>query len=262
MGAGTAVDSELVTEAFDLAVRAGDVAMRWFAPRSLDSRSKSDGSPVTEADRAAEELLRNELARRFPDDGVVGEEYGTTDGTSGRRWVIDPIDGTRTFVRGVPLFATLLALIDDGGPAIGVARIPALDETVFAGRGLGARHTYAGDTNPARVSDLRRLEGSYLVTSGIEYLPEAGRRLLLHPGPLVRTWGDGYGYVLLATGRAEVMLDAGLALWDVAPMLVIVAEAGGRLTDYTGMPDPHAGDVVATNGHLHDAVIGLLASDG
>jgi histidinol phosphatase-like enzyme (inositol monophosphatase family) len=259
---GTAVDSELLSEAFDLTVRAGDVAMQWFAPRSLESHSKSDGSPVTDADRAAEEFLRTELAVRFPDDGVVGEEYGTTVGTSGRRWVIDPVDGTRTFVRGVPLFATLLAMIDDSGPAIGVAHIPALDETVFAGRGLGARHTCEGVTRPAHVSDLAQLEGSYLVTSGIEYLPEAGRRLLLHPGPLVRTWGDGYGYVLLATGRAEIMLDAGLALWDVAPMLVIVPEAGGRLTDYGGAPDPHAGDVVATNGHLHDSVIELLASCG
>ena len=236
--------------------------MRWFAPRSLDSTSKDDGSPVTEADRAAEEFLRTELARRYPDDGVVGEEYGETNGTSGRCWVIDPVDGTRTFVRGVPLFATLLALIDHSGPAVGVAHVPALDETVFAGRGRGAQHAYGGETRPATVSDRRRLEGSYLVTSGIEYLPERARRLLLHPGPLVRTWGDGYGYVLLSTGRAEIMLDAGLSLWDVAPMLVIVPEAGGVLTDYAGTPDPRAGDVVATNDHLHDITLSLLAAGG
>ena len=254
-----AVDADLVSSALDLAVRAGQVAMRWFSPRSLASTTKTDGSPVTEADRAAEEFLRLELARRYPDDAVLGEEYGSTAGSSGRRWVIDPIDGTRSFVRGVPLFTTLLALIDESGPAVGVAHVPPLGETVSAGRGLGARHSYAGEVRPAGVSDVRRLDESYLVTSGIEYLPERGRRALLQPGPLVRTWGDGYGYVLLATGRAEIMLDAGLALWDVAPMLVIVPEAGGCITGYDGEPSPQAGDVVSSNGHVHDMVLRLLA---
>jgi len=254
----TAVDPELLASGIDLATRAGQVTMRWFAPRSLTSHTKDDGSPVTEADRAAEEFLRDELGRRYPDDGVVGEEYGVTEGSSGRRWVIDPIDGTRSFVRGVPLFTTLLALIDGSGPAVGVAHVPPLDETVSAGRGLGATHTCDGEARRARVSDLLRPEDSYLVTSGIEYLPQRGRRLLLHPGLLVRTWGDGYGYVLLATGRAEIMLDAGLALWDVAPMLVIVPEAGGTITDYDGAPDPLAGDVVASNGHLHHFAVQQL----
>lgn len=234
--------------------------MRWFAPRSLESRTKSDGSPVTEADRAAEEFLRLELARRYPDDAVLGEEYGSSEGGSGRRWVIDPIDGTRSFVRGVPLFTTLLALIDDAGPAVGVAHVPPLAETVSAGRGLGAQHIYSGEVRPARVSDRRGLQDSYLVTSGIEYLPERGRRLLLHPDLLVRTWGDGYGYVLLATGRAEIMLDAGLALWDVAPMLVIVPESGGRITDYDGATCPDGGDVVSTNGHLQDVAVQILGT--
>ncbi len=254
------MDPELVASGIDLATRAGQVTMRWFSSRSLSSQTKDDGSPVTDADRAAEEYLRDELGRRYPDDGVVGEEHGTIEGTSGRRWVIDPIDGTRSFVRGVPLFTTLLALIDESGPAVGVAHVPPLDETVAAGRGLGATHSSDGEVRRARVSDVRRPEGSYLVTSGIEYLPERGRRLLLHPGPLVRTWGDGYGYVLLVTGRAEIMLDAGLALWDVAPMLVIVPEAGGIITDYDGTPGPIAGDVVSSNGHLHDFAVQHLAN--
>ena len=241
-------------------MRAGQVALRWFAAQSLDSQTKADGTPVTEADRAAEEFLRGELARRYPDDTVVGEEHGVTEGTSGRRWVIDPIDGTRTFVRGVPLFATLLALIDESGPAVGVAHIPALDETVAAGRGRGAHHHCADEVRPAQVSDRQRLDEAYLVTSGAEYLPERARRLLVRQGgPVVRTWGDGYGHVLVATGRAEIMLDATLSLWDVAPMLVIVPEAGGRITDYAGLADPRGGDVVATNGHLHEAILGLLA---
>lgn len=259
MSIAPAADAELVSSAADLAARAGQVAMRWFSPRSLNSRTKTDGSPVTEADRAAEEFLRLELARRYPDDAVIGEEFGDVEGSSGRSWVIDPIDGTRSFVRGVPLFTTLLALIDEAGPAVGVAHVPPLSESVTAGRGRGAEHSYAGEVRPARVSDIGRLEESYLVTSGIEYLPDRGRRLLTEPGPLVRTWGDGYGYVLLATGRAEIMLDAGLALWDVAPMLVIVPEAGGTITDYDGAPSPQAGDVVSTNGHVHDAVVRLLA---
>ena len=255
----TPVDAELVCSAVDLAERAGQVTLRWFSPRSLASRTKSDGSPVTDADRAAEEFLRLELARRYPDDAVLGEEYGESDGSSGRRWVIDPIDGTRSFVRGVPLFTTLLAMMDESGPAVGVAHVPPLHETVGAGRGLGAEHLCGDERRPARVSDVRRLDESYLVTSGIEYLPARGRRALLQPGPLVRTWGDGYGYVLLATGRAEIMLDAGLALWDVAPMLVIVPEAGGHITDYDGVPHPQAGDVVSSNGHVHDSALGLLA---
>ncbi len=190
---------------------------------------------------------------------MLGEEYGNSEGSSGRRWVIDPIDGTRSFVRGVPLFATLLALTDRNGPAVGVAHVPALRETVAAGRGRGAQHWRDDEARPAHVSDVRRLEESCLVTSGIEYLPERGRRALLQPGPLVRTWGDGYGYVLLATGRAEIMLDAGLKLWDVVPMLVIVHEAGGRITDYDGTAGPLAGDVVASNGHVHELALGLLA---
>lgn len=254
------MDPELVASGIDLATRAGQVTMRWFSSRSLTSQTKDDGSPVTDADRAAEEYLRDELGRLYPDDGVVGEEHGITEGSSGRRWVIDPIDGTRSFVRGVPLFTTLLALIDESGPAVGVAHVPPLDETVAAGRGLGATHSCDGEVRRARVSDVRRPEDSYLVTSGIEYLPERGRLLLLHPGPLVRTWGDGYGYVLLATGRAEIMLDAGLALWDVAPMLVIVPEAGGIITDYDGTPGPIAGDVVSSNGHLHDFAVQQLAN--
>ncbi|MYJ13088.1 MAG: histidinol phosphate phosphatase [Acidimicrobiia bacterium] len=254
------VDAELVASATELAERAGQVTLRWFSPRVLASGTKADGSPVTEADRAAEDFLRAELARRYPDDAVVGEEYGDSSGASGRRWVIDPIDGTRSFVRGVPLFATLLALIDESGPAVGVAHVPALHETVAAGRGRGALHDCGGERRPARVSEVRRLDEACLVTSGIEYLPERGRRALMQPGPLVRTWGDGYGYVLVATGRAEIMLDAGLALWDVAPMLVIIPEAGGRITDYDGEPGPQEGDVVASNGHMHQPALGLLGS--
>ncbi len=253
------MDEELPASALDLAVRAGQVALRWFDAQSLDNWTKADGSPVTEADLATEEFLRGELARRYPDDAVEGEECGVTEGTSGRRWVIDPIDGTRTFVRGVPLFATLLALIDGSGPAVGVAHIPALDETVAAGRGRGAHHYCSDEVRPARVSDRQRLDEAYLMTSGAEYLPEHARRLLVRRGgPVVRTWGDGYGHVLVATGRAEIMLDATLSLWDVAPMLVIIPEAGGRITDYAGAADPRGGDVVATNGHLHEVILELL----
>ena len=252
-------DAELVSSAVDLARRAGEVTLRWFASRTLAAAVKGDGSPVTEADRAAEEFLRVELATRYPGDAVTGEEYGTTPGSSGRHWVIDPIDGTRSFVRGVPLFTTLLALIDDGGPAVGVAHIPPLAETVAAGRGLGAQHQAEGEARPARVSSVADLGQSCLVTSGIEYLPKRGRQALGRPGPLIRTWGDGYGYVLVATGRAEIMLDAGLEVWDVAPMLVIIPEAGGVISDYDGAPDPRGGDVVASNGHIHPAALGLLA---
>lgn len=175
-------------------------------------------------------------------------------GRDGRLWVIDPIDGTKAFAQGVPLFSNLVALIDEHGPAVGVINLPALGECVWAGRGLGA--WWNGE--PCRVSPRQGLGGSCVCTSGFSYWPDAALRRLLSAGTRVRTWGDAYGYALVATGRAEAMIDPECSDWDVAPMAVILAEAGGRFSDRAGAPGWRNGSGVASNGRVHDEVLALF----
>lgn len=249
------VDPQLLDFAVDLTRRAGKLTLRWFNDPDLAVMRKADGTPVTEADRAAERLIRQELAASFPDDAVVGEEEGVAAGTSGRRWVIDPIDGTKAFTHGVPLYTTLLALEDDQGPAVGVIHVPALDEIVAAGRGLGCSH----DGRPAQVSGQDGLEGAYLTTSAFDNWPEGMLRAARRAGCRLRTWGDGYGYALVATGRADAMVDPEASLWDLAPMPVILTEAGGTFTDLSGAPGAHLGSGVATNGRIHGNLLDRLA---
>ena len=249
------VDRELVTLAVDWAREAGTATLDWFRATDLEVQHKTDGSPVTAADRAAERLLRDRIQTRFPDDAIVGEEEDDRGGTSGRTWVIDPIDGTKAFTRGVPLYSTLLAVLDEHGPAVGVIHLPALDETVWAGRGRGCHH----DGRPCRVNDRPDLDGAYLMTSGLDdYWPEPMLRAALASPAILRTWGDGYGYALVATGRAEAMVDPQVNAWDVAPMAVIIPEAGGRFTDLSGVARHDGGSGLASNGVIHDPVLDLL----
>jgi histidinol-phosphatase len=247
-------DADLLETAVELVRRAGAMTMEWFQSSTLVIDRKGDGTPVTEADRAAERFLREEIARRYPDDAIVGEEEDDREGTSGREWIIDPIDGTKAFTHGVPLFCNLLAVNDEHGPAIGVINMPALGETVYAGRGLGC----FDNGQPARVSDRAKLSGSYLSSCGWDHWPVDAFLAVRGAGFQLRTWGDGYGYALVATGRIEAMIDPEVALWDVAPMPVILAEAGGRFTDFAGAIDPATGTGVATNGHIHDEVLARL----
>ena len=246
--------TELLDGAIELARAAGELTLQWFDRDDLEIESKADGSPVTIADRAAESFVREELARRFPDDAIVGEEFPEKPGSSGRTWLIDPIDGTKSFARGVPLYATQVAVVDEAGPAVGAVSIPALDEMVWAGRGLGCYHNGA----PTQVTDTSTLGEACLTMSGLEYWPDSRIHAVAESGSLVRTWGDGYGYVLLVTGRVDAMLDPGLSPWDVAPMNVVVPEAGGTITDFTGAELPAEGDVVATNGAIHSDVLALV----
>ena len=247
-------DADLLDEAVELTREAGQLTLNWFNDHDLSVRRKDDGSPVTDADKAAESFLREALAKRFPGDAVIGEEFPEEQGTSGRTWIIDPIDGTRSFVRGVPLYTTLLALFDQHGPAIGVAAVPPLDEAVWAGRGLGAYH----NGRRCQVSPQTELSRSYLSASGFEWWPEGVFDRVSRTGARLRTWGDGYGYVLVATGRVEAMIDPGLNVWDIAPMLVIIPEAGGRITQWNGTDTPSAGDWLATNGNFHEELRTLL----
>lgn len=253
MTAPTADPADL-SFAIDLAIEAGSSTLQWFQQTSLTVDYKDDGSEVTAADLAAESLVRARLSERFPADGVVGEEHDDIDGTSGRRWIVDPIDGTKAFTRGVPLYSTLIALIDEYGPAIGVIHLPGLGETVAAGRGLGA--TLNGE--PCRVSTHERLEGAYVTTSAMSYWPPDDLQRLLMSGVEFRTWGDAYGYALVASGRAEAMIDPLANPWDVAPMAVIIPEAGGRFSNYDGVERPDSWERysgVASNGLVHDELL-------
>lgn len=248
------MDMQDLTEfALSLARAAGRLTLDHFR-KDVEVERKHDGTPVTVADRAAEAFVRAELARRFPADAIVGEEGDDRPGTSGRRWIIDPIDGTKSFIHGVPLYTTLLAVEDQEGPAVGVIVVPALGEAVWAGRGIGCWH----DGAPARVSSTTQLADATICTSGIDGWPSEMRDRLLDLPVLLRTWGDGYGYALVATGRVDAMVDPDASLWDLAPMPVIVHEAGGRFTALDGTASLTAGSGLATNGALHDAVLAAL----
>jgi histidinol-phosphatase len=250
-----AVATELLETAVDLSRRAGQLTLRWFGHAGLQVETKGDGTPVTEADRAAERFLREELARMFPADAVVGEEEPDHHGSTGRTWTIDPIDGTKAFTRGVPLYANLLALDDEHGPAIGVITIPALGETVAAARGQGCFH----NGTPCSVSATATLEAAYASTSGIDGWPPSMLDRVLATSVKLRTWGDGYGYVLVATGRIDAMIDPVVAPYDVAPMRTILPEAGGRFTDLSGVDRADGGSGLATNGVLHEQLLAILA---
>ena len=250
-------DRHLLDWAVEICCAAGALTLEWFQAESLTVDRKGDGTPVTEADRVAERFLRDQIAARFPDDAIVGEEEGAGTGTSGRTWTIDPIDGTKAFTHRVPLYSNLLALDDEAGPLLGVINLPALGETVAAGRGLGCRCNEAA----ARVSTTASLDGAYVSTCGWDAWNDGDLLALKASGAQLRTWGDGYGYALVATGRIDAMIDPMVAVWDLAPMPVIMAEAGGRFTAWDGNPSPAAGSGLATNGLLHDELLAMLGPD-
>jgi len=242
------IEESLLEIAVELATGAGALTRKWFDRGVVAFDTKEDGSPVTEADKAAERYLREQISQAFPTDAIIGEEEEDRAGTSGRTWIIDPIDGTKSFTHGVPLYGTLLAVSDETGPAVGVIVLPALDEVVSAGRGLGCFH----NGRETSVNENADFSSSYVMTSGLEYWPEEEVPPLLANDATVRTWGDAYGYVLLATGRCDVTVDPTPNLWDVAPMQVIIAEAGGKVSDQFGEPWEPGKHFVASNGLVHD----------
>ena len=268
---GTAAPNDVAARletAIAAARLAGLETLRWFGDAGLVVDVKADASPVTQADRAAEALLRRELLGAFPADAFLGEETGATAGTSGYEWIVDPIDGTKSFIRGVPLYATLVGCRHGGRGVLGVIAIPALDEMVHAARGGGAWHTKAAAAPvAAKVSAKSALRESLVCSSdftsfarwsGGRHDGEAARGRVESACGVVRTWGDGYGYLLVATGRAEIMIDPLLNPWDAAAVDVVVTEAGGRFSDWQGRDSIDSGDGVATNGAVHGAVLDLL----
>ena len=249
------VDQATLDVAVALARTAGDRTLRWFRADDLEVERKADGTPVTAADRDAERFLRTELEVAFPADGVLGEEEAVRPSSSGRRWIIDPIDGTKAFTCGVPLYSTLLALEDEHGIAIGVVHLPALGETVWAGRGLGCW----SDRGPARVHRAPTLQGAYVMSSSFDSWRPEQVAAVAGAGAILRTWGDGYGYALVATGRVVAMVDPIVEPYDVGPMPVLLAEAGGRFTDLAGAPTIEGGSGLGTNGLVHDELLAPAA---
>jgi histidinol phosphatase-like enzyme (inositol monophosphatase family) len=249
--------ADLLEAAEQFAVEAGELTLRAFGGL-VDHESKGDGSPVTIADREAEALLRRRIEGRWPDHGILGEEFGSTREDAEVRWILDPIDGTRSFMRGVPLYGVLIGIEIAGDPVVGVTHFPALGETVAAGRGLGCR--WNGE--PCRVSTVTELDRSLILTTDVERIlsrPQGpGWRRLQQEASFSRSWGDCYGHALVATGRAEVMVDPVLSPWDAGPFMTILTEAGGRFTDLDGHATLHGGSGVSTNGLLHDRVLERL----
>ena len=248
---------EILEAAREFALAAGEVTLRYFGG-VVDSEAKGDGSPVTIADREAERLIRDRVADRFPDHGVLGEEYPPTNEGARVRWILDPIDGTRSFMRGVPLYGVLIGVEVEGLPVAGVAHFPALGEMVSAGSGTGC----FWNGNPCAVSQVASLDRSLVTTTDVERIlsrPEGtGWRKLQQKASFSRTWGDCYGHILVATGRSEVHVDPILSPWDAGPLLTILEEAGGRFTSLEGEATIHGGSGVASNGVLHDQVLRAL----
>jgi histidinol phosphatase-like enzyme (inositol monophosphatase family) len=255
----TASVKDILEFALDAAWQAGQITLGHFQT-GVSAERKADNSPVTVADRAAESKLRQLIRARWPDHGLIGEEYGDDSRDSRYTWTVDPIDGTRAFISGVPLYSTLLALLDRGRPIVGVIHFPALKETVYAAQGNGCYW----NGRRATVSAVDKLSQATLLTSGLDHFADQSRgeawRRLVAATYTQRTWGDAYGYALVATGRAEVMIDPGMSLWDCGPLQVVMEEAGGTFTDWQGNATVHAGESIATNGVLYEEVMKLISA--
>jgi histidinol-phosphatase len=248
---------EEVAAAIAAARAAGEVAMRYYRG-GFQVTIKADQTPVTQADREAEQAIKRVLGRAFPNHGFLGEEFGE-EGPKDRRWIIDPIDGTKNFIRRIPIWAVLIGLEEAGEVTAGVVFNPASDELLWARRGDGA---WSGGER-LRVSDCAALSDAFLLHSDLRLVREAGywdpfMRMLDRCGR-TRGFGDYYGYGLVASGKAEIYLETDLKPWDAAPVKILVEEAGGRLTDFDGRPTIYGGSVLATNGRLHDLALRTLA---
>lgn len=256
-----------VAQRLDFALAASREAARlilgYYRTPDLVVDQKRDRSPVTAADRGAEELLRQRIAERFPDDGLFGEEFGETPGRNPVRWVLDPVDGTKAFIHGVPLFGTLIGLEADGQLLAGVCRFPALNEVIFGGVGQGAWWQIGNETpRRAKVSSVKTLNEAMVCTTSFNNWREAGKQASFDrinaAARETRGWSDCYGHALVITGRADVMLDPLLNPWDAAALVPILREAGGDFFDWTGQDTIHGGNGIATNRLLTREVLSAI----
>ena len=249
-----ACDATLLERAVALATEAAKLAMTGFQSADLAVEQKADGTAVTAFDRAVERNLRAAIAAAYPDDGVLGEEESELVGTSGRRWIVDPIDGTDPFTRGVVTWGTLVACEDEHGPLLGVSACPWAGEVTWAGRGLGCWSNGAA----ARASDRAELAGAMLATSGIEHWAPGTLQRLTAAGVRVRTWGNAYGLSLAATGRVDAFFDARVHPWDVAAAPVLMPEAGGAWATLDGSGSCHSGSALLCGAALLEPLLALL----
>lgn len=250
---------DFLTFAEKTAREAGALTLDYFLTAGATPEFKSDDTPVTVADRRAEQLIRERIAEAYPDHAVVGEEYGASDSNSSHRWIIDPIDGTKSFVHGVPLYSVLIALEIDGRVEVGCAYFPALDEIISGASGCGA----FWNGKPCSTSDVSEIDRAVCAHIDTAYFGKNGKgeawERLQKSVYYNAGWCDAYGYLLVATGRAEIMLDPVMAEWDCGPFPPIFREAGGYFGDWSGNEGRiDAGEALATNNHLKSQVVEIL----
>ncbi len=249
--------SRALRVALAAAEKSGAIAHRAFGTR-LKVETKADHTPVTAIDRACEEAMRRTITRAFPQDGFLGEEYGSTNPGADIRWIIDPIDGTKGYLRGIPFWGCLIAREVRGWLDVGVIHLPALGHTLWAVRGRGA-FLDGRRIRVSRVADLRR---AYVLNGDLEAFVQRGALARLariaRRSAVVRSLGDCAAYRWVATGNAEAVIEASLHPWDVAAVKIIVEEAGGRVTDWRGRDSHLIDNIVASNGRLHRRVLSLL----
>lgn len=252
--------SERYAFATQIAHHAGQITLDWFQRPNLAFDCKDDRSPVTDADRSAEQYLRECIESRFPSDGIVGEEFGIVESQNDVRWILDPIDGTKSFISGVPLFGTMVGVEINGNPSIGVIAFPALDEMVHAATGLGT-YIKKGNSAPQRalVRGRTSLSDAIFVTSEARTFKNRGAESIYDRLEkecyVTRTWGDAYGYYLVATGRVDIMIDPILSIWDAAAVKPVIEEAGGVFVDWNGIASIDSGDAIGTNKHLLNQIL-------
>lgn len=248
---------DLLSDAVEIARIGGEYTLNYFK-KDIDILSKEDDSPVTVADRETEQLIRKHIRERYPEHGIIGEEYGRVNEESEIQWVLDPIDGTKSFIHGVPLYTTLIGIMIKNEPVAGVIYAPALDELCAAGKGLGV--TFNG--SPCRVSETKKPEDATFLVTEIDRFRLCGMQKefqeLLSATKLHRTWGDAYGHMLVATGRADIMFDPLLNIWDAAALQPVIREAGGVFADTSGKETIHSGNGFSTNKELFPFVKNIL----
>lgn len=261
------MDASALQSRLDFALEAArdaqELILGYYQSASLNVDLKQDSSPVTAADQGAERLIRDRLAEAFPQDGILGEEFGTLESKNGFKWILDPVDGTKPFIAGVPLFGTLIGVEFEGRMVIGVARFPALNEVVYAAEGSGTWWQIGSD-EPRRVQATQTTELSKAIFCFTE--PQRFRKVgrpevlekLMTSCKMSRGWGDCYGHVLVATGRADIMIDPELSAWDAAALVPIVREAGAHYLDWQGNESIYTGNGFSVTPALKDEILTLL----
>ena len=247
--------------ALEMAGHADAITMHRFEAADLSVKEKPDMTPVSDADLACEKAIREALKRSRPRDEVLGEEFGGEACFEGRQWVIDPIDGTKNFVRGVPVWATLIALLEDGEPVVAVISAPALRRRWYAAKGGGAYRVFGGEPKRLRVSEVSKLEDASLAMSSLSGWQPNRDAFISFTDKVwrLRGYGDFWNYCLVAEGAVDIAAEPEVSLWDLAAPALLVTEAGGRFTNVRGEDGPHGGSALASNGKLHDAALSALS---